>query len=201
PLLPVVVVSASSEPNIVAQSIEAGADVFMSKPINIHELKRVVGALINRNANDNPALKTKQLGTQPALNDVSEPLPSNAIVLFVQNHREPISLILDRQIVLGRRLGTSRGQAQLDLEEYSGFDKGVSRTHARLVREDKSVFIEDLGSSNGTFVNGRDIGAHQSYSLSNGDELRLGELRITIYLLQDAEQSSLTKHVARQAGD
>lgn len=48
----------------------------------------------------------------------------------------------------------------------------VSRRHARMVRTEKGYQLEDLGSSNGTFVNGNPISA--PVVLKNGDEVRLG---------------------------
>ena len=49
----------------------------------------------------------------------------------------------------------------------------VSRRHARLMMDKDGYTIEDLGSSNGTFVNGdRLIGRH---TLRNGDQIRLGQ--------------------------
>ncbi len=59
----------------------------------------------------------------------------------------------------------------------------VSRKHARISRTDSGYTIEDLGSSNGTFVNGERIQGLRP--LSNGDTIRLGdqvELRLTIVM-------------------
>ena len=52
-------------------------------------------------------------------------------------------------------------------------DSQVSRRHARLTRQGTSYFIEDLGSTNGTFVNGRRITAPTL--LSNNDKLGLAD--------------------------
>ena len=51
---------------------------------------------------------------------------------------------------------------------------GVSRKHARLTFQDKKYLIEDLGSSNGTFVNGERIS--KPWPLKNGDIISLGKL-------------------------
>ena len=51
-------------------------------------------------------------------------------------------------------------------------DGRVSRQHARLVVSDSAVMLCDLGSVNGTFVNGRRIRGEQS--LAPGDRIRLG---------------------------
>ena len=49
----------------------------------------------------------------------------------------------------------------------------VSRQHARFIRQGGSVVLEDLGSTNGTFVNGVRLMARQT--LSNGDVIGLGD--------------------------
>lgn len=51
---------------------------------------------------------------------------------------------------------------------------GVSRKHARLVFQNNHYLLEDLGSSNGTFVNGERI--LKSKPLKNGDVISLGRM-------------------------
>jgi predicted ester cyclase len=51
-------------------------------------------------------------------------------------------------------------------------DAGVSRSHARLTQEGNDYFIEDMGSTNGTYVNDGQIRA--KYQLQSGDSIRLG---------------------------
>jgi predicted component of type VI protein secretion system len=53
---------------------------------------------------------------------------------------------------------------------------GVSRKHARVSRQGLDVTIEDLGSSNGTFVNGERLGAPRV--LRDQDLVRLGSVEI-----------------------
>lgn len=50
----------------------------------------------------------------------------------------------------------------------------VSRRHARITRAGTELTIEDLGSSNGTFVNGARLGAPRV--LVDGDEVKLGSI-------------------------
>lgn len=54
----------------------------------------------------------------------------------------------------------------------------VSRQHCKLLIDGVKVFIEDLGSSNGTFVNRRRI--QQRTSLTPGDVVRLGTVRFML---------------------
>jgi ABC-type multidrug transport system ATPase subunit len=49
----------------------------------------------------------------------------------------------------------------------------VSRRHARITRRDQNFFIEDLGSSNGTFVNDQQLAGPRQ--LQPGDQIRLGQ--------------------------
>ncbi len=58
-------------------------------------------------------------------------------------------------------------------------DPEVSRQHARLIRQDEAYIMEDLGSTNGTFINGtRTVGPNL---LSDGDEIDLGETVSLVY--------------------
>ena len=54
-----------------------------------------------------------------------------------------------------------------------GDDTFVSQVHARLYRRGGDVFLEDLGSRNGTFVNGQPIGA--ATRLRRGDQVQFGQ--------------------------
>jgi pSer/pThr/pTyr-binding forkhead associated (FHA) protein len=55
-------------------------------------------------------------------------------------------------------------------------DVTVSRNHALLVRRRDGVYIDDLGSLNGTYINRRRIDSHK---LADGDELQIGKYKLT----------------------
>ncbi len=52
---------------------------------------------------------------------------------------------------------------------------GVSRNHARIIQKDNSYVVEDLGSSNGTFVNGAKVNTH---CLKDDDKINIGKYEI-----------------------
>jgi pilus assembly protein CpaF len=54
----------------------------------------------------------------------------------------------------------------------------VSKRHARIVRKNDRYVIADLGSTNGTYVNGRKI--HGSLVLAEGDKIYLGDFILTV---------------------
>src|SRR5947207_3397749 len=55
----------------------------------------------------------------------------------------------------------------------------ISRKHCRLIKEDEALKIEDLGSSNGTYVNGKRI--HEA-ELQPGDTVQIGPVVFVIQL-------------------
>ena len=52
-------------------------------------------------------------------------------------------------------------------------ERQISRVHMRIRREATGYFLEDLGSKNGTFVNGRQVQSGASVLLQDGDEIQL----------------------------
>lgn len=64
-------------------------------------------------------------------------------------------------------------------------DPSVSRLHAVVERYPTGFSVRDLGSANGTFVNGERVISERR--LLTGDEIRLGNSRLIFYLLGDEE--------------
>ena len=91
--------------------------------------------------------------------------------------------IENNDVVLGR---SPKTDLQLN-------DVGVSRKHARLKREGEDVFVEDLESANGTFINGRKVGG--AYQLQDGDKITLG----TTTILKFPYHDKLDEHFQRQS--
>jgi pSer/pThr/pTyr-binding forkhead associated (FHA) protein len=78
--------------------------------------------------------------------------------------------------VSGERLTIGRSpDAEIFLDDVT-----VSRNHALLVRRRDGLFVDDLGSLNGTYVNQHRI---ESHHLQDGDELQVGKYKLT-YLEQ-----------------
>ncbi len=68
---------------------------------------------------------------------------------------------------------------EVDLTDHGGDEGGISRRHARIFVQGNQVFIEDLNSTNYTFVNQQKLVPGQPHTLNNGDEVRLGKVRLT----------------------
>lgn len=61
-------------------------------------------------------------------------------------------------------------------------DDGVSRQHAKVEIKEDHVYVSDMGSTNGTFVNGTQIS--EQHLLKNGDKIRIGDVLLK-FSLQD----------------
>jgi len=70
----------------------------------------------------------------------------------------------------------------VDLSPYEAYSQGVSRLHAALKVINQRVVIMDLGSSNGTRVNGQKIVPNVDYPLNHGDMIALGKLKIQVLI-------------------
>lgn len=62
-------------------------------------------------------------------------------------------------------------------------DEAISKQHARVTVKSGNVFIEDLGSSNGTFVDGEEV--HQPVMLQDGSRIVLGRSTVLALTFQD----------------
>ncbi|MCG3159687.1 MAG: hypothetical protein JMDDDDMK_00702 [Acidobacteria bacterium] len=81
----------------------------------------------------------------------------------------------DNEITIGR-VDPHRGiRPDVDLSKFDPASR-ISRRHARITSRGSQFYIEDLGSANGTVINGRTrLKPQEPYPLVNGDVLKIGE--------------------------
>lgn len=77
-------------------------------------------------------------------------------------------------VIIGRHPG--RSSVVFDTPE-------ISRSHARFYEVDGTVYVEDLGSANGTQVNGMDVVQGRPLSITPGDQVVLGGFAFTFSVL------------------
>jgi len=80
------------------------------------------------------------------------------------------------EAVVGREDAASDAFPDIDLSPYGGEQGGVSRRHARILARAGGPFIEDLHSTNGTFVNQQRLVPQAPHPLNDGDRIRLGKI-------------------------
>lgn len=106
-----------------------------------------------------------------------------AIELRVIGTPNTIKLPQKETILLGRADDRSTPQPDIDMTQYNGQYQGVSRRHAIISVRDNRVAIQDLGSVNGTFINGHILKPNQVYRLRDADRLRLGLLELQVHFV------------------
>jgi two-component system cell cycle response regulator len=90
---------------------------------------------------------------------------------------QPACLILIRGTPQGHRFFITEDEMIIGRDpsaDVSIPDPSISRKHAKLIREGAVVKIEDLGSSNGTVINGKKLEAGTTVALSKEDMVKLG---------------------------
>jgi DNA-binding winged helix-turn-helix (wHTH) protein len=97
-------------------------------------------------------------------------------------------VVAQREIVLMEGINVIGREAPATIQ-IDG--RGLSRQHARIQVSDGDATLEDLGSKNGTIVNGQRITI--PFRLSDGDEIRLGAISLTFRV---ASAASPTETVA-----
>ena len=97
-------------------------------------------------------------------------VPAGASVVVLEGFYEGLELPVDRAWVV---IGRGRG-ADLLIAEPT-----ISRAHAAIGYEDRDFFVQDLGSTNGTWVNGA---REKKVGLKDGDEIQMGKLRLRVSL-------------------
>lgn len=83
-------------------------------------------------------------------------------------------------VIIGRSDVSSSYEPDIDLAPFNAQRRGISRRHAVLVRYRGAVHVIDLGSMNGTYINGKRLTPKVAFPLSPGDQLRLANLSLTI---------------------
>lgn len=126
-------------------------------------------------------LTTRQLGGDDIQGGTDTLGNDDVLMLQVDTNAPPIMVQIRNEVILGRTTDQAPGTTYINLTEFGGDQHGVSRRHARLLRDNKAVYLMDLNSTNGTRLNGEPLPASVERRLRDGDEIMLGRLRLYIY--------------------
>ncbi len=130
-------------------------------------------SFIHRSPNARPDLDTVHSNSRQG-----SPL---RLVLKVTETNQVVSIRLADRLLVGR--GGDGHRPDIDLTDLDGRENGLSRRHALFTYADNILFIEDLGSTNGTRINGFPALPGKPYRVHNGDELELGYLHLIVQLV------------------
>ena len=125
--------------------------------------------------------ETEALTVTEALHTQTESSPAIKLSLITVDGEKKFTGVLNTALLIGRTDTASGSYPDIDLGGLQGFENGVSRRHARLLRSEQQVLIEDLNSLNGTFVQSTRLTAHHPHALQPGDELQFGKVVLRIH--------------------
>lgn len=111
---------------------------------------------------------------------IEQPLPW-VVELRVVGTASVLQVRIQRELIIGRSDPRFTSKPDIDLESYEGYQMGVSRRHAALFPKHNRVILRDLGSSNGTYINGRRLLQGQDYRVRHGDTLTIGKLQLQVF--------------------
>jgi hypothetical protein len=147
-------------------------------------------------------LKGKELGTDPLditqikwLGDDRGPCARNTPPLStrpltirlriasqagINSHARELQVSLVKPIRLGRTDPVYDIFPEIDLTQDLGREHGVSREHTCIFQRGTVVKMEDLGSTNGTLLNGKRLDPYMPETLRDGDQFQMGEMLIEV---------------------
>jgi pSer/pThr/pTyr-binding forkhead associated (FHA) protein len=155
---------------------ECGAQLVFTERLSTQSFVRSQSDILT----SSPAPETTPAVANPP---VPPPVTVDALVsLHLVDNGQILPLAGRAEFTLGR---VAEGQPILpdvDLSPYEAYAQGVSRLHAALKVNNQRVVVMDLGSSNGTRVNGQKIMPNVDYPVNHGDMLALGKLKIQVLI-------------------
>ena len=99
--------------------------------------------------------------------------------LFLRQEDSLIAVPLDKPpILIGRE--TANFKPTIAFPPFEAEAMGISRAHARIDRVENKVLLTDLGSTNGTFLDGKRLSPQVAATLHNGAALQLGKLVLRV---------------------
>lgn len=135
--------------------------------------------------------RTTQKVTQSTGQLVSEPRPAppvpademqSPLALYVMDSGDILQLKDRDEFTIGRSAEGQPIAPDIDLSPYKAYAMGVSRLHALIRLEEKKVVAMDLGSVNGTRLNGQKTPPHRPFEVKHGDILNLGKLKLQVLI-------------------
>jgi pSer/pThr/pTyr-binding forkhead associated (FHA) protein len=105
--------------------------------------------------------------------------PATLRIIMTESERQ-VQLPVVSEVYLGRLDAAHGIFPDLDLTADGGLEGGVSRRHAKIHQKGPRFFIEDVGSANGTFLNGQRLTPYLPHPLQKGDKVQLGRLQLSV---------------------
>jgi len=128
------------------------------------------------------AMKAEQARLEREKAEAEQPrFTSNLVLrLDIDEASHPMLLTVSGDLVVGRADNVTDYVPEIDLTPHGAYRLGLSRRHALIRMQEGKLVVKDLGSRNGTYVNGIAVQAGTTQPLKAGDELRFGNLAMRV---------------------
>ncbi len=130
-----------------------------------------------------PASEEQTPAMRRAVKDTSA-LSADAVALYIDNADTPLIINITQQAVLGRYTPDASLRPRVDLTPYGAYTRGISRMHAAMRRTPVGLVVEDLASSNGSWLNDAKLEPYTPMPIRSGDRIKLGQLEIEVFFRQ-----------------
>lgn len=100
---------------------------------------------------------------------------------------------MERSFIVGRSDTAIDFMPDIDLTVVEGQSRGVSRRHVQINAKDNRLTVRDLGSANGTFVNGQRAETAKDYRIHHGQILTLGRLELQVNFIVKPSEDEQTR--------
>jgi FHA domain len=107
-------------------------------------------------------------------------IPIESVTVVFEFEDESLTLPYAESAIVGRAGSADGAEVYVDLGPLCARETGVSRRHVKILRKGTLIYVVDVGSTNGTWLNGRRLMVNVERLLRNGDELQLGSLKLHV---------------------
>lgn len=165
--------------------VNTGLDNEYGKQKDNNEYDNIVMAKVIDEEEEQPA----QYGNTMLLSDYLNMLKDNKLTLKITDTDSEIPLYVkkaDGYEAVTEKLEPDSYPCTIGgLEESSDIyiaSPIISKMHACIIKDEDKFYIEDMNSTNGTFINGERIAMHNKMCLSDGDALRIASYEFVVKL-------------------
>jgi len=125
--------------------------------------------------------------SKPGAALISKARTWHVLLISSYAHHPPLALKIVGDVVLGRQ--TEGVEPDVDLGPFEPALYGVSRTHAMIRPTADQLLLNDLGSTNGTSLNGDKLELSRAGNITDQSVITLGKLHFKVYIVRRPEDN------------
>jgi len=109
---------------------------------------------------------------------------NHALLFYISDEEEPMIFVDKEEINIGRGDEMGHIVPEFDLVPFGGREAGISRLHAQIMWDGEYYVIQDLHSTNNTWLNGNKLVPYQYYRIEDGATLQFARIALTAFVIK-----------------